>query len=400
MMGDYIDQIYNNNEIFKWGTNASVNVFINGALILENLYRYDNNLGIITFDSPLTSQDVVTVDVVLLSSDYISFGENTTTSDYKTYYSENGPWLSDDNVVVYVNNELQRGTYDLDKYSGSVIFRKYLSYLDKVNIFVKLSNSFKIAVKVLDYDTSVSKPINFAITYSTKNNLDKVSEYRNFSLPDIIDNKVTLKSTLNTENNGISIKYPMYVDYTYSSSDNSAENGSNINWFRTRSGITKQINVSNSLPNYDDRTLQRQYHLNETDSVFSVGDEIFVKIEPKNLYKTGLQYTSEIYTLTSRSKPYTVDVKIKSSTTSIINSTIASSNVLTAYYAYTDSDLNTDSSIVTWYDWSSGVKTFINTGNTLAASFVTTGKLISFTVLPYNGTSYGDLVESEIVLVI
>jgi hypothetical protein len=186
-------QIYNNNEIFKWGTNASVNVFINGALILENLYRYDNNLGIITFDSPLTSQDVVTVDVVLLSSDYISFGENTTTSDYKTYYSENGPWLSDDNVVVYVNNELQRGTYDLDKYSGSVIFRKYLSYLDKVNIFVKLSNSFKIAVKVLDYDTSVSKPINFAITYSTKNNLDKVSEYRNFSLPDIIDNKVNYK---------------------------------------------------------------------------------------------------------------------------------------------------------------------------------------------------------------
>jgi hypothetical protein len=393
-------QIYNNNEIFKWGTNASVNVFINGALILENLYRYDNNLGIITFDSPLTSQDVVTVDVVLLSSDYISFGENTTTSDYKTYYSENGPWLSDDNVVVYVNNELQRGTYDLDKYSGSVIFRKYLSYLDKVNIFVKLSNSFKIAVKVLDYDTSVSKPINFAITYSTKNNLDKVSEYRNFSLPDIIDNKVNLKSTLNTENNGISIKYPMYVGYTYSSSDNSAENGSNINWFRTRSGITKQINVSNSLPNYDDRTLQRQYHLNETDSVFSVGDEIFVKIEPKNLYKTGLQYTSEIYTLTSRSKPYTVDVKIKSSTTSIINSTIASSNVLTAYYAYTDLDLNTDSSIVTWYDWSSGIKTFINTGNTLATSFVTTGKLISFTVLPYNGTSYGDLVESEIVLVI
>ena len=113
-----------------------------------------------------------------------------------------------------------------------------------------------------------------------------------------------------------------------------------------------------------------------------------------------MQYTSEIYTLTSRSKPYTVDVKIKSSTTSIINSTIASSNILTAYYAYTDSDLNTDSSIVTWYDWSSGIKTFINTGNTLAASFVTTGKLISFTVLPYNGTSYGDLVESEIVLVI
>ena len=393
-------QIYNNGQVFKWDTNASINVFINGALVFENLYRYDNNLGIITFDSPLTSQDVITVDVVLLSSDYISYGENTTTSDYKTYYSENGSWLSNDNVVVYVNNVLQRGTYDLDKHSGAVIFRKYLSSSDKVNIFVKLANSFKIAIKVLDYDTSISKPIDFAITYTTVNNLDKVSEYRNFTLPDIIDNKVTLKSTLNTENNGISIKYPMIVDYTYNSSDNSVENGSNINWFRTRSGITKQINASNSLPNYDDRTLQKQYHLDGTDSIFLVGDEIFVKIEPKNLYKTGLQYTSEIYTLTSRSKPYAVDVKIKSSTAPIINSTIASSNVLTAYYAYTDTDLSTNSSIITWYDWNSGIKTFINTGTTLAASFVTTGKLISFTVLPYNGTSYGDLVESEIVLVI
>ena len=393
-------QIYNNGEVFKWGTNASINVFINGTLITENLYRYDNNLGIITFDSPLSSQDVVTVDIVLLSSDYISYGENTTTSDYKTYYSENGSWLSDDDVVVYVNNVIQRGTFDLDKYSGSVTFRKYLSSSDKVNIFVKLSNSFRIAVKVLDYNTSISKPIDFAITYTTLSNLDKVSEYRNFTLPEVVDNKVTLKSTLNTENNGVSTKYPMYVDYTYYSSDNSVENGSNINWFRTRSGITKQINVSNLLPNYDDRNLQKQYHLNGKDSVFLAGDEIFVKIEPKNLYKTGLQYTSEIYSLTSRSKPYAVDVKIKSSTVSIINSTVVSSNVLTAYYAYTDSDSNTDSSIVTWYDWTSGTKAVITTGTTLPASYVTAGKLISFTVLPYNGTTYGDLVESAIVLVI
>ena len=105
-----------------------------------------------------------------------------------------------------------------------------------------------------------------------------------------------------------------------------------------------------------------------------------------------MQYTSEIYTLTSRSKPYAVDVKIKSSTAPIINSTVASSNVLTAYYAYTDSDLNTDSSIVTWYDWSSGIKTFINTGNTLAASFVTTGKLISYS---YAGTSGVATVELQ-----
>ena len=393
-------QIYYNGEVFKWGTNASIDVFISGALVSENLYRYDNNLGIITFDSPLSSQDVVTVNIKLLSSDYISYGENTTTTDYKTYYSENGSWISNDDVVVYVNNTIQRGNYDLDSFAGSVTFRKYLTSSDKVNLFVKLSNSFRIAVKVSDYDTSVSKNIDFGVTYTTLENLNKVSEYRNFTLPEIVDNKVTLKSTLNTENNGISVKYPMYVDYTYSSSDLSAEKSTNIYWFRTRSGSTKQINSLNSLPNYDDRNLQKQYHLNEKDNIFIAGDEIYVKVEPKNLYKTGLSYTSEIYTLSSRSKPYAIDVKIKSTTAVVLNQTISVGNTLSAYYAYTDTDLNTDSSIVIWYDWTTGKRVQIATGATLASSFVTVGKILSFTVLPYNGVTYGDLVESNLVLVV
>lgn len=393
-------QIYENGTVFRWETNASVIVYVNGTVISENLYRYDNNIGIITFDSPLSAQDTVTVDITLLSSDYVSFGENTTTTDYKTYYSENGTWLSDDDVVVYVNNVIQRGTYDLDKFSGSVIFRKYLSPTDKVNIFVRLTNSFRIAVKVYDYDTSISKPIDFAITYTTKVNIDKVSEYRNFVLPDIVDNKVTLRSTLVTDNNGISVNYPVYVNYIYGSSDNSVENSSNINWFRTRSGTTVQINTSNSLPNYDDRVLQKQYHLSETDNVFLEGDEIYVKVEPKNLYKTGLQYTSEIYTLSSRSKPYAKDVKIKSTTASVINSTILNGNQLSAYYAYTDIDLSTDSSTVTWYEWTSGTKNILATGLTLSTSLISEGKLISFTVLPYNGVTYGDHVDSDIVLII
>ena len=393
-------QIFNNGEVFKWGTNASIDVFISGALISQNLYRYDNNLGIITFDSPLTSQDVVTVNVKLLSSDYISFGENTSTSDYKTYYSENGSWISNDDVVVYVNNVIQRGNYDLDSFAGSVTFKKYLSSSDKVNIFVKLSNSFRIAVKISDYDTSTSKNIDFGITYTTLVNLNKVSEYRNFTLPEIVDNKVTLKSTLNTDNNGISVKYPMYVDYIYNSTDLSAEKSSNIYWFRTRSGTTTQINSTNSLPNYDDRNLQKQYHLNEVDNIFRVGDEIFVRIEPKNLYKTGLMYTSEIYNLSSRTKPYVVDVKIKSSTAVVSNQNISSGNILTAYYGYTDSDLNTDLSIITWYDWTTGKRVQVTTGATLASSLVTAGKILSFTVLPYNGVTYGDLIESNLVLVI
>jgi hypothetical protein len=140
--------------------------------------------------------------------------------------------------------------------------------------------------------------------------------------------------------------------------------------------------------------------LNEVDNIFRVGDEIFVRIEPKNLYKTGLMYTSEIYTLSSRTKPYVVDVKIKSSTAVVFNQNISSGNILTAYYGYTDSDLSTDLSIITWYDWTTGKRVQITTGATLASSLVTAGKILSFTVLPYNGVTYGDLVESNLVLVI
>ena len=393
-------QIYKDGEVFKWGTNATIDVYVSGTLLSQNFYRYDNNLGLITFDSPLSSQDTVTVNITLLSSDYISFGENTTTTDYKTYVAENGPWISDDNVVIYVNNEIQRGNYDLDGFSGSVIFNKYLSSSDKVNIFVKLSNSFRIAVKIYDYNTSVSKPIDFCLTYTTLNNLNKVSEYRNFALPSIVDNKITLRSTLNTDNNGISIKYPVHVNYSYNSSDNSLEKSSNIYWFRTRSGTTKQINISNSLPNYDNRILQRQYDLDGNGNVFLSGDEIFVKVEPKNTYKTGLLYTSEIYTISSVSKPYVVDVKIKSSTAVVSNLNIGAGNTLSAYYAYTDVDLSSDQSLVTWYDWSTGYRVEIVTGSTLDASYVTAGKVISFIVIPYNGVTYGDQIESELVVIV
>lgn len=393
-------QIYKDGEIFKWDTNATIDVFVSGTLISQNFYRYDNNLGLITFDSPLSSQDTVIVNIVLLSLDYISFGENTTTNDYKTYYAENGSWISDDDIVVYVNNEIQRGNYDLDSFAGAVVFNKYLNSTEKVNIFVKLSNSFRIAVKIYDYDTSVSKPIDFALTYTTLNNLNKVSEYRNYALPSIVDNKITLKSTLITDSNGVSIKYPIYVDYVYDSSDGSSEKSSNIYWFRTRSGNTTQINVTNLLPNYDNRVLQRQYDLNGQGNVFLSGDEIFVKVEPKNTFKAGLLYTSEIYTLSSVSKPYTVDVKIKSSTAVVSNSSIGSGNTLTAYYGYTDTDLSADSSIVTWYDWSTGTRVEISTGNTLDSSFVIAGKVISFVVLPFNGVTYGDQVESDLVVIV
>jgi predicted membrane protein len=73
---------------------------------------------------------------------------------------------------------------------------------------------------------------------------------------------------------------------------------------------------------------------------------------------------------------------------------------LLAYYGYTDSDLSTDSSVVIWYDWATGKRVQIATGATLSSTFVTAGRILSFTVLPYNGVTYGDLVESNVVLVI
>jgi hypothetical protein len=204
---------------------------------------------------------------------------------------------------------------------------------------------------------------------------------------------------LNNINSDISINYPIYVSYDYKSLQNTPEGSSNVRWFRTRIGSTLQITDLNGLENYDNRVIEKQSNLESATNLFLVGDEIYVEVEPNDSFKSGITYTSEIYTLYDIYKPYVTDVQIKTDST-ILNNQVSSGIDLTAYFNFADPELGTDQSIVRWFDWSSGSSTYIYEGVTLPYTYLSYGKSISFIVTPFNGTNYGIPQESNIVNVI
>ena len=391
--------VYKDNEIFTWTENSTVSVYSNGTIVPETEYRFDYNTGIIRFDIARLESEIFTANITELRTRYVNFGESTTTTDNKTYYLVNGPWTFDADIVVYVNNTIIRNSYVFDIENGSVTFNYYLSPSDIVTVYIQFSDTFRIGLKVLDYDTSISKTYDFALQYTLLKNLNKYSEYLSTSQPLLSENRVLLKSSLNNINSDLSINYPIYVSYNFKSLQNTPEGSSNIRWFRTRSGTTLQVTSLNGLTNYDNRVIQKQSDTEGLSSLFIAGDEIYVEIEPNDTFKSGVTYTSEIYTLYDILKPYVSDVQIKTTST-ILNNQVTSGIDLTAYYSFTDPESGTDQSIVRWYDWTSGSSVFVYEGAVLPYSYLSYGKALSFIVTPFNGTNYGIPQESNIVNVI
>jgi hypothetical protein len=124
-----------------------------------------------------------------------------------------------------------------------------------------------------------------------------------------------------------------------------------------------------------------------------------VQVQPRDGFKLGLNYNSEIYTITDYQKPYVSDVKVKIDLQQFVNNSVSIGNTLNSYYSFTDPNGGNDLSTVNWYDWSVGADS-IYTGSSLPSSYVTQGKIFSFTVIPYNGTVYGSPIDSQIINII
>ena len=387
--------ILRNGITFAWNSNYSASVFTNGELINSNAYRIDNNLGYLIFDSSRNAEEIITITIVENSDTYTLSGENTTTSDYKTYFSENGPWIDDNNLVVLVNDQISRNNYTSDKKSGCITFDKYMASADKVSIFIKHPNYFKLGLKVSDYNSSSSRTYDISLSYTELKNGNKLAEFNTTNPPSIVDNKIILKSSLLSSDNSISTSTPIYLDYTYNSDQNISEKYSNIYWYIKK---TTSFNLI-TTPNYNDRVIQQSQDLNEYLSTFEVGDELYVQVQPRDGFKLGLNYNSEIYTITDYQKPYVSDVKVKIDLQQFVNNSVSIGNTLNSYYSFTDPNGGNDLSTVNWYDWSVGADS-IYTGSSLPSSYVTQGKIFSFTVIPYNGTVYGSPIDSQIINII
>jgi hypothetical protein len=387
--------IVSNGQTFTWNDNYSAIVYSGTEIINSNLYRIDNNVGYLIFDSARTAEEIITVTITENSTLFTTAGENTTTLDYRTYFSENGSWTNDENVVVLINAAISRNNYKLDKKSGCVTFDRYLSSTDKVTIFINHPNFFKLGLKVSDYNSASSRTYDFSLSYTELSNTNTLAEYNSTNPPSILDNKVLLKSSLLSNNNYISTSTPIYLDYTYKSDQNIDEKLSNIYWYIKK---TTSFNLISS-PNYNDRLIQQSIDLNEYLLTFEEGDELYVSVQPRDGFKTGLNYNSEIYTLTNYKKPYVTDAKIKIDLQQITNNSVGAGTTLNSYYSFTDPNGNSDLSSVNWYDWSLNTNS-IYTGASLPSSFVSQGKIISFTVTPFNGTVYGIPVDSQIINIV
>jgi hypothetical protein len=250
-------------------------------------------------------------------------------------------------------------------------------------------------LKVSDYNSASSRTYDFSLSYTELSNANTLAEYNSTNPPSILDNKVLLKSSLLSNNNYISTSTPIYLDYTYKSDQNIDEKLSNVYWYIKK---TTSFNLISS-PNYNDRLIQQSIDLNEYLLTFEEGDELYVSVQPRDGFKTGLNYNSEIYTLTNYKKPYVIDAKIKIDLQQITNNSVGAGTTLNSYYSFTDPNGNSDLSSVNWYDWSLSTNS-IYTGTSLPSSFVSQGKIISFTVTPFNGTIYGEPVDSQIINIV
>lgn len=295
-----------------------------------------------------------------------------------------------------INNEIVRGYYQEDRSSGAILFDYKLQDLDIVTVFVLPSSSFRIAAKVSLYDSVddyvLLSGLKFGLEYTEIDNEDTALQFSSTVIPEISDNQLRILSSGKSVNDIRSIHERMYIDYEFSSTQNNKEIDSIIKWYRTRSSSTSEVTE------YYKKYVEGSVSLDEADSIFLTGDEVFAELEPSDGFKFGNTITSNTVELTSNNSPVISNPLIKSDA-NIINNAIIKNNALVASYTYLDVDSNNDESIVEWYEWKNG-KSLLYTGATLPASYVTSSSVISFEVIPYNGVVYGLSLWSQYVYVV
>jgi hypothetical protein len=90
------------------------------------------------------------------------------------------------------------------------------------------------------------------------------------------------------------------------------------------------------------------------------------------------------------------DVQIKSTNT-ILDNKVSANSSLQAYYNYNGSS---DFSTIEWFEWTNGVSSKIAEGSLLNPAVALRNMAISFIVKPYDGTSYGTPIESQVLHIV
>ena len=390
---------YNNNERFTWLLTDIVEVYLNSSLAASNLYTLDNVNGTITFRQEVTVGNIVQISISRIGTRYEAYGEGTVSTDYKNYFAVNGRWPEDSKVVVLVNNEIIRGGYKLDRYDGKIIFDINKSATDIVTTFILQGSSYRLGLKVETYSSTASTTYNFEFTKNTVSNSNVYSHYLNTNIPSLKAESLALNSDISYASVGsttqIASSSRMYVDYNYLSDNQQYK--PRTRWYRTRtSGIYTTTVELDSTPNYRDRLVQKKADLSAANDYFKINDKVYVTLEPNDNFDYGITYTSQPIIIKSLSAPYVYDVQIKSTNT-IVDNKVSANSSLQAYYNFNGS---TDLSSIEWFEWTNGVSNKISEGSLLNSAVVLRNMAISFIVKPYDGTTYGTPIESQVLHIV
>ena len=391
--------VYNDNTRFTWLLSDTVEVYLNSSLVASNLYTVDNVNGTITFRQEVPTENIVQVSINRVGSRYEAYGEGTVSTDYKNYFAVNGRWPDNSKVVVLENNQIVRGGYKLDRYDGKVIFDTNKSSNDIVTIFILQSTSYRLGLKVKTYSSTASTSYNFEFTHNTVANSNVYSHYLNTNIPSLKAESLSLNSDISYASVGSTLQIAsasrMYIDYNYLSDNQQYR--PRTRWYRTRTsgGGTTTIELD-STPNYRDRLVQKKADLSASNDYFKLNDLVYITLEPNDNFDYGITYTSQPIIVKSLTAPYVYDVQIKSTNT-IVDNKISANSVLQAYYNYNGSS---DLSTVEWFEWANGVSNKISEGSLLNSAVVLRNMAISFIVKPYDGTTYGIPIESQILNVV
>ena len=398
---DVLYFVYNNGNKFTWSLDDTVKVYINSAEIASFNYELDNVNGTVKFRLPVSNQNLVQVTVIKTKTRYVSSGEGTITNDYITYYAVNGRWPQDSKVVVFIDNLIVRGGYKLDRKNGRIIFSKSRKSSEIVTLSVTPSSSYRVGLRVDKYNSSASELYDFSFVHSSANNTDAYAKYVNTFIPNVTSDSLVLSSQVFNSSTGATVQIPlskrMYVDYDYNSPENNQEYPARIKWYRTRTtGVATTTIELDSTPNYRNRIVENNTDTNESNAYFSENDQVYVTVEPYDGFDYGIAYSSDPVILKDITIPYVYDLKYASNNT-IVNNTLLSGSTLIA--SYTPSDLTTDQSKIEWYEWSTGAKKIYD-GASLPYINLIKGKVYTFIVTPYDGTTYGTQIESEPIYII
>ena len=169
-------------------------------------------------------------------------GEPTVTFDNKIYYLKNGRIPTDAVVIVLINSQIYRGSFEIDYYTGAIIFDSQRDSADFVTVFIKFSDNYRSGLQILTYNPGAIYLRNYNLTFTSLPDLSTYSEAYAIGLPFLINSP-------NISPTNPAINDLLTIDYQYFDPNNIPENGTEIQWWRRRTGIEYVVFDNSSLLN-------------------------------------------------------------------------------------------------------------------------------------------------------